>query len=75
MLDHSGIDCWRFFWRYNGNNNRWTSDSYNRFSETTNVLTNASQANCSLNSSTGAITTTDFGGKQQHQQHTIYKLQ
>ena len=32
------------------------------FSETTSVLTNASQANCSLNSSTGAITTTDFGG-------------
>ena len=32
------------------------------FSETTNVLTNGSQANCSLNSSTGAITTTDFGG-------------
>jgi len=32
------------------------------FSETTNVLTNGSQANCSLNSSTGAITTSDFGG-------------
>jgi hypothetical protein len=32
------------------------------FSETTSVLTNASQANCSLNSSTGVITTTDFGG-------------
>ena len=32
------------------------------YSETTNVLTNAGQANCSLNSSTGAITTTDFGG-------------
>ena len=32
------------------------------FSETTNVLTNASQANCALNSSTGVITTTDFGG-------------
>ena len=32
------------------------------FSETTNVLTNASQANCTLNSSTGVITTTDFGG-------------
>ena len=32
------------------------------FAETTNVLTNGSQANCSLNSSTGAITTTDFGG-------------
>ena len=32
------------------------------YSETTNVLTNASQANCSLNSSTGAITTSNFGG-------------
>ena len=32
------------------------------YSETTSVLTNASQANCSLNSSTGVITTTDFGG-------------
>ena len=32
------------------------------FSEVTNVLTNASQANCTLNSSTGVITTTDFGG-------------
>ena len=32
------------------------------FSETTNVLTNASLANCSLNTNTGAITTTDFGG-------------
>ena len=32
------------------------------FSETTNVLTNSSLANCSLNSSTGVITTTDFGG-------------
>jgi len=32
------------------------------YSETTSVLTNAAQANCSLNSSTGAITTTDFGG-------------
>src|SRR5210317_2051037 len=39
-----------------------TSDSSITYSETTNVLTNASQANCSLNSSTGAITTTDFGG-------------
>ena len=39
-----------------------TSDSAITYSETTNVLTNASQANCSLNSSTGAITTTDFGG-------------
>ena len=32
------------------------------FAETTNVLTNGSQANCSLNSNTGAITTSDFGG-------------
>ena len=32
------------------------------FSETTSVLTNASQANCTLNSSTVVITTTDFGG-------------
>ena len=32
------------------------------YSETPNVLTNASQANCSLNSSTGVITTSDFGG-------------
>ena len=32
------------------------------YSETTNVLTNASQANCSLNSATGVITTSDFGG-------------
>ena len=39
-----------------------SSDSAITFSETTNVLTNASQANCSLNGSTGAITTTDFGG-------------
>jgi hypothetical protein len=39
-----------------------TSDSAITYSETTNVLTNASQANCSLNSSTGVITTTDFGG-------------
>jgi hypothetical protein len=39
-----------------------TGDGTLSFSETTNVLTNASQANCSLNSSTGAITTTDFGG-------------
>ena len=30
------------------------------YSETTNVLTNASLANCALNSSTGAITTTNF---------------
>ena len=39
-----------------------TSDSAITYSEVTNVLTNASQANCSLNSSTGVITTTDFGG-------------
>jgi len=39
-----------------------TSDSTIAFSEVTNVLTNASQANCTLNSSTGAITTSDFGG-------------
>tara|TARA_B100000287_G_scaffold244692_1_gene230091 strand:+ start:1671 stop:2624 length:954 start_codon:yes stop_codon:yes gene_type:complete len=39
-----------------------TSDSAITYSETTSVLTNASQANCALNSSTGAITTTDFGG-------------
>ena len=39
-----------------------TGDSTITYSETTSVLTNASQANCSLNSSTGAITTTDFGG-------------
>ena len=32
------------------------------YTETTNVLTNAGQANCSLNSSTGVITTSDFGG-------------
>jgi len=32
------------------------------YSEVTNVLTNASLANCTLNSSTGAITTTDFAG-------------
>ena len=39
-----------------------SSDSSITFSEVTNVLTNASQANCSLNSTTGVITTTDFGG-------------
>ena len=39
-----------------------TSDSAITYSETTNVLTNASQANCALNSSTGVISTTDFGG-------------
>ena len=32
------------------------------YSEVTNVLTNSSLANCSLNSSTGEITTTDFDG-------------
>ena len=32
------------------------------FAETTNVLTNASLANCALNSSTGVITTSDFDG-------------
>ena len=32
------------------------------YSEVTNVLTNSSLANCSLNSSTGAITSTDFDG-------------
>ena len=31
------------------------------YSETTSVLTNAAVANCSLNSSTGVITTSDFG--------------
>jgi hypothetical protein len=41
-----------------------TSDSAVTYSEVTSplVLTNAAQANCSLNSSTGVITTTDFGG-------------
>ncbi len=39
-----------------------SSDSAITFSEVTNVLTNASQANCALNGSTGAITTSDFGG-------------
>ena len=39
-----------------------SSDSSITFSEVTSVLTNASQANCTLNSSTGVITTTDFGG-------------
>jgi len=39
-----------------------TSDSAVTYSETTSVLTNAAQANCALNSSTGVITTTDFGG-------------
>ena len=39
-----------------------SSDSSITFSEVTSVLTNASQANCSLNSTTGVITTSDFGG-------------
>ena len=41
-----------------------SSDSAIAFSETTSVLigNGGSQANCALNSSTGAITTTDFGG-------------
>jgi len=39
-----------------------SSDSTITYSETTSVLTNASQANCTLDSSTGVITTTDFGG-------------
>ena len=39
-----------------------SSDSTIAFSEVTNVLTNASQANCTLNSATGVITTSDFGG-------------
>jgi len=42
-----------------------SSDSTIAFSEVTsggNVLTASSGANCSLNSATGAITTTDFGG-------------
>ena len=38
-----------------------SSDSSITFSETTNVLTNNSQANCSL-ASNGVITTSDFGG-------------
>jgi len=38
-----------------------TSDSAITFSETTSVLTNNSQANCSL-ASNGVITTSDFGG-------------
>ena len=39
-----------------------SSDSAIAYSETTSVLTNASQANCTLDSSTGVIATTDFGG-------------
>jgi hypothetical protein len=40
------------------------------YTETTNVLTNASLANCSLNSSTGVITTSDFGGSSE--EATLY---
>lgn len=39
-----------------------TSDSAITYSETTSVLTDSGQANCVLNSTTGVITTTDFGG-------------
>jgi hypothetical protein len=39
-----------------------TGDSTIAYSEVTSVLINASQANCSLNPSTGVITTSDFGG-------------
>ena len=39
-----------------------TSDSAVTYSETTSVLTNASQANCTLDANTGVIATTDFGG-------------
>ena len=39
-----------------------TGDSTLAYSEVTSVLTNAAQANCSLNSATGVISTTDFGG-------------
>ena len=39
-----------------------SSDSAITYSETTSVLTNASQANCTLDASTGVIATTDFGG-------------
>ena len=39
-----------------------SSDTTIAFSEVTSVLTNASQANCTLNSTTGVITTSDFGG-------------
>ena len=42
-----------------------SSDSTVSFSEVTSVLTNASQANCTLNSSTGVITTSDFGGSSE----------
>ena len=39
-----------------------SSDTTIAFSEVTSVLTNASQANCTLNSATGVVTTSDFGG-------------
>ena len=39
-----------------------TGDSTITYSEVTSVLTNASQANCTLIPSTGVITTSDFGG-------------
>ena len=39
-----------------------SSDTTIAFSETTSVLTASGQANCTLNSSTGVITTSDFGG-------------
>ena len=39
-----------------------TGDGSITYSEVGSVLTNASQANCTLNSSTGVITTSDFGG-------------
>ena len=35
------------------------------YTETTDVLENATEANCSLNSSTGVITTSDFGGSSE----------
>ena len=44
------------------------------YSETTNVLTNASLANCALNSSTGVITTTDFGGSSTTAQTYTFTL-
>ena len=39
-----------------------TGDGTLAYSETTNVLTNNALANCTLNSTTGVITTTDFAG-------------
>ena len=44
------------------------------YSETTNVLTNASLANCALNSSTGVITTTDFAGSASTAQTFTFTL-